>query len=56
MSGRKEVAKRRSKAESVSSTTKGKLYVNPMRIRPEDHSWLLEVNREQKYSDKGGLS
>ena len=51
MSGRKEVAKRRSKAESVSSTTKGKPYVNPMRIRPEDHSWLLEVNREQKYSD-----
>ena len=27
-------------------------HINPQRIRPEDHSWLLEVNREQKYSEK----
>ena len=31
---------------------RGKPVVNPNRIRPEDHSWLLEVNREQRYADK----
>ena len=29
----------------------GRPYINPQRIRPDDHSWLLEVNREQKYSN-----
>ena len=42
-------------AEDRRSSSYGKdpvPHINPQRIRPEDHSWLLEVNREQKYSDK----
>ena len=39
--------KRRSRDED---RVAGRPIINPQRIRPDDHSWLLEVNREQKYA------
>ena len=39
-------------SEKDHSSKRGKPVVNPNRIKADDHSWLLEVNREQRYADK----
>ena len=49
---RRESGHRKSQPEACVAGNTGKPLINPHRIRPEDHSWLLEVNREQKYADK----